>query len=206
MRKSAGFTLLEILVAMAIFAIVGIMAMGGYMQLSRQSEHVTDSMQRARNVEMTMFRLTQDFGELEPRPVRDPLGSSSQPALIADGRGTALATFTRAGWANPAGIARSTLQRADYRLDDDKLYRDYWPVLDPTLTVQPIQVPLLDRVRGVHLRFMDSNHNWSDQWPPTSAQTGTAANVNLDARPIAVEVTLDLEDWGKIVRLIEVPG
>ena len=64
---------------------------------------------------------------------------------------------------------------------------------------------LLDKVKSVKLRYMDDGHNWRDQWPPPTLTT-TPTPRDLRWRPIAVEVTLELEDWGTIKRLIEVSG
>ena len=61
---------------------------------------------------------------------------------------------------------------------------------------------LLDKVRSVGFRFMDQNQSWHDQWPPLGYSGPDAARL----RPIAVEFTIELEDWGKIVRLLEVSG
>ena len=52
---------------------------------------------------------------------------------------------------------------------------------------------------------MDATRNWQTAWPPLQTQPGPADGA-LRLRPIAVEVTLELEDWGRITRLIEVPG
>jgi hypothetical protein len=46
---------------------------------------------------------------------------------------------------------------------------------------------------------MNDSRTWVDQWPPT----GSSA---LRSRPFAVQITLELEDWGHIVRVIEVPS
>ena len=75
-------------------------------------------------------------------------------------------------------------------------------VLDRTLTGEPVSTLMLDRVRTVALRFMDGNHTWHEQWPPLGSSDPNVAR----SRPIAVEFTLELEDWGKIVRLVEVAG
>ena len=111
--------------------------------------------------------------------------------------------FTRAGWSNSAGVQRSTMQRVDYRLQDNKLYRDYYTVLDRTLTNEPVASEILDKVRAVTFRFMDGNHIWQGQWPPLAGASGGIAGRT---RPIAVEITLDTEDWGKVVRVVEVSG
>jgi general secretion pathway protein J len=205
-----GFTLLEVLIAVAIFVIVGTMALSGYNELSRQSIRVEESMARIRAVQRTMQRMAQDFMELEPRPVREPLGDGMQPALRADGRSQDLAEFTHSGWSNPAGVPRPTLQRVAYQLQDKKLTRSYWVMLDRTLTSQPVSTVVLDRVTSVKLRFMDSTRNWQEQWPTANggvvagAQAGSTDALSL--RPIAVEITMDLEDWGVVTRVVEVPG
>jgi general secretion pathway protein J len=204
-RQQSGFTLLEILVAVAIFAIVGMLAYGGYGELTRQSERLAESTARTRAIQTTMQRMVQDFSSMEPRPVREPLGDNMQPALVSDSRREQLAELTRSGWSNPAGVPRSTLQRVAYRLEDGKLTRNYWVMLDRTLSTEPVSTVLLDRVTAVTLRFMSSNRRFTDQWPALSggAIAGPGAARTL---PIAVEITLELEDWGKITRLVEVAG
>lgn len=209
-RTQTGFTLLEVLIAVAIFVIVGTMALSGYNELSRQSQRVSESMARIRAVQSTMQRMAQDFMTLEPRPVREPLGDGLQPALRADARTDQLAEFTHSGWSNPAGVPRPTLQRVAYQLQDNKLRRNYWVMLDRTLTSQPVSTVLIDKVRSVKLRFMDSNRNWQEQWPPLGSVTvGGVPNTSVDSlnqRPLAVEITLDLDDWGVLTRLVEVSG
>ena len=201
--NARGFTLMELLVAIVIFAIVSAIAMEGYNQLIRQSDIVDAGAARTRAVQSTMQRLNLDFSSLEPRPVRQPLGDGLQPALLAEERGgDRLAEFTHSGWSNPAGVPRSTLQRVAYRIDDKKLIREYWLALDRTMTSEPESAVLLDRVNEVKFRFMDPNRSWHEQWPPLGYSPTEAPWV----RPIAVEITLDLEDWGELKRLIEVSG
>jgi general secretion pathway protein J len=201
-QRSAGFTLLEVLIAIAIFTVVGAMAMGGYNELVGQSQTVDQNMARVRAVQTAVMRLSQDFAELEPRPVRQTVGDGAEPALVVDGRSLDIVSLTRSGWSNSAGLQRSTLQRVTYRLEDGKLYRDQWPVLDRTLATEPLTTQLLDRVTSVRLRFMDANRSWREAWPGS----GNPGPQGLRARPLAVEFTLELEDWGEIVRLIEVAG
>lgn len=209
--RARGFTLLEILVAVAIFAIVGVLAFGGYSQLTLQSQRLNDAAARTRAIQTAVHRIAQDFASIEPRPMREPLGDGVQPALVADSRSDQLAEFTHAGWSNPAGVPRSTLQRVAYRLEDGKLIRSYWVALDRTLATEPVRSVLLDRVKSVDLRFMTSNRRFTDQWPAAGGpgSPGGPAEVGMNAArtlPIAVEITIDLEDWGKITRLVEVAG
>jgi general secretion pathway protein J len=201
--RARGFTLLEVLVAVVVFGIISVLAYGGYNQLIQQSDIVERSASRTRVIQSTVQRMTEDFAMLEPRPIREPIGESLEPALRAGGkRVETLADLTRSGWTNPAGLSRSTLQRVTYRLMDNKLERAYWTALDRTLSTEPTSAVMLDKVRAVSFRFMDQNQTWHDQWPPLGYSGGDAARL----RPIAVEITLELEDWGKIVRLVEVSG
>jgi general secretion pathway protein J len=200
--RTRGFTLVEVLVAIFVFAIVSAVAMGGYNELSKQSGIVAESAGRTRAVQSVVQRLSLDFSSLESRSVREPFGDSVQSALRADARSEQLAELTHSGWSNPAGVPRSTLQRVTYRLDDKKLMREYWVVLDRTLAGEPQSAVLLDRVTSMKLRFMDSNRTWHEQWPPMGYSAPDAPRL----RPIAVEFTLELEDWGEIKRLVEVSG
>ncbi len=198
-----GFTLLELLVAIAIFAILGTMALSGYTQLQRQSEYAEQRFARVREVQRAVQLIVQDLSQIEPRPVREGLGEIRVPAVAA---GTAVdypLQFTRAGWSNTAGLARPTLQRVGYRVDGDGLWRDHWSTLDRTMTVEPVRVRLLAGVRGVRFRFMTPERSWIDRWPLTEGATSVDAERQ---RPAAIEVTLDLEDWGEIRRLVEVSG
>jgi general secretion pathway protein J len=200
--RARGFTLLEVLVAVMIFGIISVLAYGGFNQLTQQRDIVDRSAGRTRAIQSAVQRMSEDFAMLEPRPIREPLGESMEPALRADTRTETLADLTRSGWTNPAGMTRSTLQRVTYRLQNNKLQRAYWNALDRTLTAEPTSAVLLDKVRSVAFRFMDQNQSWHDQWPPLGYSGPDAARL----RPIAVEITIDLEDWGKIVRLVEVAG
>lgn len=197
-----GFTLVELLVAMVIFSILGILAYGGYNTSSQQAEIAKARMARLKELQTTIRVMTQDFEQLAPRPVRDVLGQSLLPALSADARSDSIVTLTRAGWSNPAGLPRSTQQRVQYVLDDGTLRRDHSLVLDSTLAEEPVRRDLISKVQQVKIRYLDRNATWVEQWPPLGAPPAGA----LRSRPLAVEVTLELEDFGVITRLIEVGG
>jgi general secretion pathway protein J len=198
-----GFTLLELLVAIAIFAIIGTLAMSGYTQLQRQSEYAEQRLARVREVQRAVQLIAQDLAQIEPRPVREGLGEIRMPAVAAGTSVDYPLQFTRAGWSNTAGLPRPTLQRVGYRVDDEGLWRDHWATLDRTLTGEPVRVRLLSGVRTVRFRFMTPERSWVERWPMAEGATSVDA---ARQRPAAVEVTLDLEDWGEIRRLVEVAG
>ncbi len=197
--NSRGFTLLELLVAMAIFAVVGVMAFGGLIAVLNQQELAEAQADRWREVHSGMRVLTRDLQQLHPRPVRDALGDRHEAAVRAlPGDGYAL-QLTRGGWTNPSGLPRATLQRVAYRIEDDRLVREYWPVLDRTLQTEPVVVDLFDGVDSLELRLLDWRGQWQTQWPPPDVPPEAA----LHLAPRAVELTFELQDMGRITRLLE---
>jgi len=205
LRRSAaagGFTLLELLVAMAIFAILGTLALSGYTELQRQSEYAEQRLERLREVQRAVQTIAQDLAQIEPRPVREPLGETRLPAVLATESVEYGLQFTRAGWSNTAGLPRPTLQRVGYRIDGEGLWRDHWPVLDATLALEPTRQRLLGEVRDVRFRYLDASREWVSRWPTSGDADGGGDRL----LPAAIEVVIELEDWGEIRRVVEVAG
>jgi general secretion pathway protein J len=201
--KRAGFTLIEVLVSVFILSVLAALCYETLNYVRQSRETTAAAFERIRALELAVHFLTTDFAQLEPRPVRDLLGATSLPALLADPRTTDLVTLTRGGWPNPAGLPRGTLQRVTYRLENGTLIRQYPTVLDATLANTPVRRELLKDVTAIKLRYMDSTRTWQEQWPPLAASANV---VPLALRPLAVEITLETPELGKIVRLVEIPG
>lgn len=205
MIRQRGFTLVEILVASAIAAILAAMCFTAMQQALENRERIRTAQARLIALQYTIRTLVQDFSQLAPRPVRVPVGEGYDAALVARRGASTQVQFTRGGWGNPAGVQRASLQRVSYELRDGTLYRSFWTVLDAQTEPLPVQRALLDQVEGFTLRFMNDGRQWQDDWPPP--QPGGENQMRfLRWRPVAVEVTLQLADWGTITRLIEVPG
>jgi len=195
-----GFTLLDLTVALAIFAVLSTMAYGGLRQVldaRQQTERVAD---RLAGLQGAFRALGADLEQAAPRAVRSELGDP-QPALVARGDGDFAIELTSASWRNPAGLPRSTLRRVAYRLHKGVLARFAWPVLDRAPDTRPEREELLGGVAQIGLRFLDADMQWHGEWPPLATPGG--ASVVL---PLAVEVTLELEDWGSVLRLFRLPS
>ncbi len=197
--RQRGMTLIEVLVAMAIFAILAAIAYGALNRSIASAEILGDRMTRLQSVQRAVLQLEQDFMQLAPRPVRQEFGEEREPALATGVLGLGI-ELTRGGWSNPAGLPRGTLQRVLYYVEDNVLVRTHWNVLDRTAGNLPIEVELLDDIESVDFRFMLDNGEWTDEWPP-GLQPATGS---LRLRPRAVEFVIVLPDEGEIRRLVEV--
>ncbi len=193
-RPARGFTLLELLIAMAIFAVLSALAYGGLNQLLASADHTRQANRQLRDLQLAVSILTQDLAQLAARPIRDEYGAERAALEVGDD-GITLLRFTRRGWRNPTGLRRSTLQRVAYRLEDGTLYRRYWHHLDRAPGEQPVELPLLTGVRALRVRLRDGSGRWQDAWPPLDLPPGTKAVL-----PRAIAVTLDTERWGEITR------
>ncbi len=195
---ACGFTLIELLVAMAIFGIISALALGGLNAIATQQTIAKSQIERLGDLQRTMRYLTEDFAQLNPRYVRDILGQSNEPPLIADLSDGTIVRFSHGGWRNPVPVKRGTLQRVQYRVEDAVLYREYWPVMDYPLGMEPRQIEMLKDVDEMTIEYLDNQSQWHIQWPPLSQQV-----TDNFAYPRAVRITLNLADWGEIVRIVD---
>jgi len=195
--RHGGFTLLELLVAMAIFALMAVLAYGGLHQVLAARDVSDHSAKRLARLQTTLLMLERDVDQTVDRGVRDAYGDS-RPALQGDEGGL---TLTRGGWSNPLGADRSNLQRVSWRLVDGALQRADWKVLDRAQDSAPYRATLLTDVVGFRVRFLDRSRQWQNSWPPQSTLPG-AVVATTAGLPLAVEVTVELRDWGPVVRLL----
>jgi len=199
-RRAQAFTLIEVLVALAIFGVLSVLAYQALGQSLSNAELLGDRMDRLRAIQQTMRLLGQDLVQTTPRPVRDPLTGGIIGSIRTE-PGTEFALeVTRGGWPNPAGMPRGTLQRVAYKIEDGELLRIHWNVLDATLNTEPIATALLDDVESILFNYLPPGGDWSSQWPVY----GVTGPQTLRSRPQVVEVVLTLIDEGEIRRFFEV--
>jgi general secretion pathway protein J len=210
MMRARGFTLIEVMIAIFVSAVMFAIGYAAINQALRDREGINTAQARVTEIQRGMRVVAQDFAQIIARAARDTSGSGQlMPAVMADTRDNTLLTFTRGGWSNPAGLPRPAEQRVRYRFIDGALVREHWEAVDPALNIEPRQRVLITRVTAVEVRYLDPvSRNWRTEWPVTTANgpvTPAQVDLILLPRPLAIEFTLVLEDWGRVQRLFEIP-
>ncbi len=201
-KRRRGFTLIEVLVAMAIFGVMSILAYQALGQTFFNADELGLRMDRLQAIQRTMRLLGRDLMQTAPRPIRDPYDGPPQPAIRTTATSLFALELTHGGWPNPAGLPRSTLQRVAWRIEEGELVRLHWGVLDATLNTDPVGTVLLDGVESIEFRYLAASGEWTNQWPPLDPNNQGPGALRL--RPRVVEVILVLSDEGEIRRFFEV--
>lgn len=205
-RPSAGFTLLELLIAIALFALLGLATYRMLEAVLRSDEVIRAQETQLRQLGRAVWRLEQDLLQAVPRPVRDGYGDEQNAFVgqLAGFEGGASLDLTRSGWRNPTGLRRSNLQRVSWRLAGDSLERQYWTVLDRDLDSEARVQRVLDGVTELRLRYLDAENSWHEEWPPFEFGRGDPTE-QARRLPVAVEVSFDHQRYGTITRLLRLP-
>jgi general secretion pathway protein J len=202
-QQQIGFTLLELMVALSIFAVMSVMIFGGLTEVLEVRSATDKYTKRLTSLQLAFMHFSRDTRQLINRGVRGQFGNKLG-ALISNQVGQYKIELTKSGYSNPGKRNRSTMQRIAYGLDDNNLYRYRWLVLDRAADSEPARVLLLEDVTAFNLRFLESTKNtatgqgdnWVTAWPPSEDKT---------VLPKLVEVTFELEDWGRFTRIFELP-
>jgi len=209
-HTSHGFTLLELMISLGIFSIIGVAMFTQFNQVMK-AKAITDAhAKRLTEVQRAMAVLDRDFSQVIARTSRDEFGDA-QPALLSSG-GDSI-EFTRVGRSiTPFSKgARSDIQRVRYGFEGGTLVRAHWDHPDKGGDDAPRSGVLLSGVENVAFSFWgfkeeqnsvaygERQLEQSDQWPPLS--TGFGDDKASAGIPKLVEIELELEKMGKLTRL-----
>ena len=194
----AGFTLMEMMTALAVFGVIGLMATQILTGTIRLGETTRDRGEALSDIQRAMDIIGRDIMQLTRRAARDELGESTNPVTVS---GTSLLELTRLGWQNPVGKPRSEIQRVAYVHRGDTLIRLFWPVLDRAPGTEPIPQVLLQGVTEAGFTAHDDRGEQHGFWPLLPAEDEVAPGL------AAVAMALRLERHGHIERLwLVAPG
>ncbi|MCS6232719.1 type II secretion system minor pseudopilin GspJ [Shewanella baltica] len=191
-----GFTLLEMLIAIAIFAMIGL-ASNAVLSTVLTNDEVT------RTFSTRLKALQQGFGAIE-RDLAQMVART--PRLLEGGRGSTVfqtgndildseseaLVFYRLGWLNPDGLLpRGSLQSVAYVVHEGRLERWYFPYPEPEFGAEPIKTVVIDKVLSVEYSFF-----MDDKWE---------RKVEATKLPKAIAMEIEIEGLGKIQRKFLLP-
>jgi general secretion pathway protein J len=196
--RQRGFTLVEVLVALAIFALMAVFAYRGLGAVLQTREHLAEDNRRWRDLALALRQLELDLDMAVDRPVRDA-ADLVQPALVGDpgafGEQGALLSVSRMGDAWYRGVA-ADVQRHGYRLNQGRIEQLTWPALDQAPHTEPDVQVLLERVGRFELRYLDDAGQWQPRWPLPGGRTGL---------PAALEAVVELQEGVTVTRVFALP-
>lgn len=190
-KKSFGFTLIEMMIAIAIFAML---SLGAYQVLQGVLHSDEISQERGlvlKKLQRAMLIVERDMQQMNARNNRSDDELTAMPLQVgkfmfdSDDDGIA---FVRSGWRNPLSqLPRASLQRVLYRLKDNNLERLSYVYLDPTIGEEPKTQIILRDVEKLSFEFYHAG-KWTDVW------------TDKKAIPAGIRMKLTLARFGDITR------
>lgn len=204
---NTGFTLIEVMVALMIFAVVSVLAAQGLKVLIRSHQAVREQSDRLEELQIALTIIDRNITQSMDRGIINEQ-NVTQSAFL--GTQTSI-EFTHGGYTNPQGtVLRSTLQRTAYLLKNGDLVQRDWPVLDRTAKTLPNDRILIKHVTALRFRYIGLNNQYFISWPPdfsTVDNTNKALNSQQESSlPRAVEMTMTIAHWGELSRVFIIPG
>ena len=193
-KRHAGFTLLEILIALFIFTILSIMMTSALHTVISAQGGAERNAERLRLLQIVLVRISRDVEQIVDRPIKTTNGKDAS-AFYGAPQGFA---FTHGGMAGQSN-QHQVLQRTQYVWNQNGLWRMVWDVLDQAAnSPKPRQREVLANVSEAEFEYYDDKNVPHKDWPVAGM-----ANQTL---PRAVKISLTIADWGVIRQLYVIPA
>lgn len=194
MKHKQGFTLIEILIALSIFAILATMTSISLHQAFETRAKINAKLTRLEALQVALTLISRDVPEMAVRSIYAG-NMRYYPAIVATDH---YLEFTRDGLSNPGQIeARSTLKRVGYLCRHGALWRRTWRSLDEPNRQAHFDRKLLTHLNGCHFAYLDQHNQVLSNWEALSADT--------QQLPRAIQLNLEFKRDGKLTMLYVVP-
>lgn len=209
-RRQRGLTLVELLVAMAVLAVL---ALGTSAILSSAIEGQSRAELRAQQLQslgIATAIIQRDAAQMLLGPLRELDGEKRETAVFVDDPAAEyFLSFTKSGrMALPGVDVSGPYERVRYVWRDQALWRMTSPAAQPSFDSPWAEQRLLDEVDDIELRFFDGNR-WHEQWPLSdfSGSAGVDADADVQAQlaPKLIALSLRYRQWQDIELLMAPP-
>ncbi len=205
-KTAAGFTLLELMVAISIFAIISLLTMGGLSNILDTQAHTEKSLQRLTHMQMVFTIMSRELRQISLRPVRDEYGAFNPAISHKTSDDINGIEFTHQGRFTLGDNV--SLQRVAYYLEDRQLVKKVWQVLDRVEDTQPVKQTVLDNIDELDFSFYTIDISIK------KSSSGVAVALeeipwqhsipdSPDIRVAAVKISIRDKDFGEIYRIFE---
>lgn len=198
MKHFKGFTLIEILVALSVFAIIATITSSSLYYAFTTRTRVSAQAERLNSIQLAVSMMQQDVSQIVDRAIR---GNDMRlfPVMVGQER---YLEFTRDGESNPGSMEkRSTLKRIALVCEDDKLIRRTWSTLDPKDRDAYEDKILLDQLTSCHFNYLNQSLELLNEW----REQAVTANQKKETFPKAVQINVRIKDWGDMNLLFTIP-
>ncbi len=196
-HRHQGFTLLEVLIAIAIFSVVSLASFTIFDTVLRGDESSKLRSDRQNELQRAFFLIERDVMQIAKRSLRingeaptNVFIQTADDSFLADNQAMA---FVRNGWTNPGLLLpRSDMQSVAYRLEDNTLERLHYNFVDAVVGQEPKIRPLISNVSELSFQFYDGQ-KWQEKWSGNTL-------------PLAIAIEIETEDFGLLRRQFLVAG
>lgn len=200
MKTEKGFTLIEILIALTVFAILAAITSSAMYYAFNTRSRVSEQAERLNSLQLAISLIEHDTEQAIVRDIR--AGKEMQLHPVFEGEAQYL-EFTRSGFVNPnSEEKRSVLQRVAFLCKNNQLIRRSWVTLDPVNLENYQDKVLIDRLMNCQFAYLNHNSQVLSEWRPNAVQQ----NQRAEPMPKAIQINLSLKDWGKMSLLFIIPG
>ncbi len=224
MKRSQGFTLLEVMIALVISALIAVMAFESLNAADNGATRTNEVLAEINRLDRAWQIIAADLRHVIPPAAADKNTVFQAESLRSSGEDAdqMVLMFKRRGWVNFSNLPRSDLQMVGYRVEEGKLWRDFAPERNLELADVDLEEDdgvhqlLLEDVEDLQLRFLfqgaitsrgksaledrEFSEDWLQKWPDNNQQGASAQDL-----PLAVEITIELKGAGSSVRLFAMP-